>query len=313
MSTMPTTSLKNVGAIFCGDIHLRDTTPICRTDDYVAAMLRKLSWIKEVSENWFGVPLFIAGDVFHHWKPSPWLLSQVMNSFPEHEGCYCIAGQHDLPQHAMNRITEAGLETLARAERVSISPEGLQHEIGGVLSVYGANFGQTPPCKDPFPDFEGRKALMLHEMVYQDKSHLPYPGAPAEGRSKAVLKRYPWADLIVCGDNHEPFTVTLGKRVLVNCGSMMRSSADQKNHKPSIWAYDPGSNEVERVYIPIEKGVVSREHIEKREERDEKMEAFVSRVQQDYEVGLSFRRNLKQHIAANTISSGVKEILKEVV
>jgi len=66
------------------------------------------------------------------------------------------------------------------------------------------------------------------------------------------------------------------------------------------------------VYLPIE-DVISREHLKKNEQRDERMEAFVKRLKDDFEVGLSFERNLEAFFRKNKTRKAVRELIDNVV
>jgi hypothetical protein len=89
--------------------------------------------------------------------------------------------------------------------------------------------------------------------------------------------------------------------------------ADQADMKPCVWLWYADTNEVDAVYLPIERGVVSRDHIEKREDRDTRMEAFVSRLKGDVNMALSFEENLERYIKKNKISEETEKIIWEVV
>ena len=62
----------------------------------------------------------------------------------------------------------------------------------------------------------------------------------------------------------------------MNPGSIYRMEASQENHKPRVYLWYAETNTVEPVYIPIESGVISREHLETKEERDIRINAFIS-------------------------------------
>ena len=83
---------KTPSAILCGDFHLREDTPVCRTDDFWAAQWDKVLEIKELQEK-YKCPVIHSGDLFNHWKPSPYLLSTTMWGMPEH--FHTIYGNHD--------------------------------------------------------------------------------------------------------------------------------------------------------------------------------------------------------------------------
>ena len=60
--------------ILCADIHLMESTPICRLDDFVEqTQWRKLQWLKDLAIK-HNCPVLCSGDLFDYWKPSPALL-----------------------------------------------------------------------------------------------------------------------------------------------------------------------------------------------------------------------------------------------
>jgi hypothetical protein len=117
--------------------------------------------------------------------------------------------------------------------------------------------------------------------------------------------------LIVVGDNHQTFVVEEGGRLLVSPGSLMRRTADQVNHKPCVFLWDAKTNEVEPVYLPIKKGVISREHIDRVKQRETRIEAFVSHLEKGFEIGLNFKHNLKRLIQENNIHPNTQKVVWE--
>ena len=81
-------------AIFCSDMHLREDVPTCFTGDWNKEQWEAVMFISNLQTQ-YQCPVFNAGDLFHHWKPSPNLLTLAMQYLPKQ--FYSIAGQHDLP------------------------------------------------------------------------------------------------------------------------------------------------------------------------------------------------------------------------
>jgi predicted phosphodiesterase/5-methylcytosine-specific restriction endonuclease McrA len=278
--------------ILMADIHLREDIPICRMDNIIDVEIKKLQFVKDLQKEQ-QCPVVVAGDLFHHWKPSPYLLTIAMKHLPEN--LWVIAGNHDLPQHSMNLLDKSGLYTLVHA--------------GKVRFLRGTHWGQIP--EEPSLIFktnngEVRKILVWHTMTYTDKE--PYPNCPDPPAIK-LLKKYPEYDLIVTGDNHETFVEEYQGRLLVNPGSLMRMTAAQINHRPCVFLWYANTNTVEPVYLPIENDVVSREHIAKTEQRNERIDAFISRLDGDWKVATSFEENLKRFEKANQIRQSVMDIV----
>jgi DNA repair exonuclease len=283
---------KKPNAIFCSDLHLREDTPVCRTDDFVQAQFDKLDYISALQRR-YDCPVLCAGDLFDKWKPSPWLLSMAMIHLPD---CfYTILGQHDLPQHSLELIHKCGAFTLQKANRIHILPF--------------CHWGQIP---EGWKNFEGSvnmggpKILVWHKMNYQGKK--PWPGCtdpPALG----LLRKYPQYDIIVTGDNHKTFVEEYQGRYLINPGSMMRMDADQVDHKPCVFLWYAEDNTIKQVFLPIQQNVISREHLEVKKERDARIDAFVSQLDGEWEGTISFEENLERFFQKNRTRHDTKTII----
>jgi DNA repair exonuclease SbcCD nuclease subunit len=277
----------NPDAIFVSDLHLRETTPIARTDDYMKSQWRKMDFIKDLQKR-YSIPVLCGGDIFDHWKPSPFLLSETIKHLPNQ--FFTVLGNHDLPQHALSLIDRCGVNVLKEAGKITI--------------LNRCHFGQE--STEPSFVIKGRNILVWHKMVWQGKK--PYPTCIDEPAS-SILKRYPAYSTILCGDNHKTFVEQYEGRLLVNPGSLMRMDADQVDHKPCIFLWYASDNTVQQVFLPIEEGVVSRIHLEQKEERDERISAFVEKLQGEYETSLSFEDNLSEFMKVNNVDKTVREII----
>jgi DNA repair exonuclease SbcCD nuclease subunit len=288
---------KKPSAILCSDIHLREDIPVCRTDDYWSAQWRKMDFISGLQKKW-NIPVLCGGDVFHHWKISPYLITETMKHLPAK--FYSCMGQHDLPQHLISLAYKSGFATLVESENIKLFPEWN-------FNVQICHYGQEPIKMDG----RTKNILIWHKLAF--KGAPPYPGAPHSGQSSDILRKHPDVDLFLMGDNHQTFTSTYGNQLLVNPGSMMRMTADQIDHKPCVFLWYAQDNTVEQVFLPIEQGVVSREHIDKVEQRDGRIEAFISRLDKEYEVGMSFEQNLEVFLAENNVRDSVKQIIYQAI
>ena len=308
--------VEKADAILCADLHIRPDTPICRTDDFFAAMEKKIDFILALSEQ-HDCQVLVAGDFGH--KPlnsgwPTWLLEWAINKF---KGYHVIAilGQHDLPNHRLDLWKASGAGVL---------------EAAGAIKVIGINdFTHTLSNSSaielvPFPYGKEIRAIyqkenpgwpiiaMAHMMVIENKPLWPGQQAP---KGHQLLKKFPEYNLILTGDNHNPFVAEYEGRILVNPGSMMRTTADQINHRPRVYLWWAKENKVEAVYLPIEPGknVISREHIEVAKARSNRMDAFVERVKTDVEIKLSYTENMKRYFERYRTQKRVKEKTWEAV
>jgi DNA repair exonuclease SbcCD nuclease subunit len=298
-------------AILIADLHLTESTPISRVDDYLAAQLRKLEFLQDLSNQNDGCPILCAGDLFDKWKSSPWLIAWVFEHFPN--PMKSIPGNHELPMHSLENYDKSALHLLEMVcEEDSfdvLKNEGIS--LGdGLLYVYGIPFGHLDdfdPVKE-IPDASGlRRILLLHELTWKEKK----PTWAANSYSaKELLDRFgDFFDLIVTGDNHESFVVKGKSALLVNPGSMMRMTADQADFQPRCFLYYADANEITPVEFPIEEGVHSREHLDRVKERDERIEAYIERMKSNWKGGLSFEENLREFFSANKTPKKVRDLI----
>jgi len=284
--------MTKVDAILTADWHLREDVPVCRTDDYWVAQEKKVDFIFDLAAE-HGCPVWIAGDMFNRAKPP----LKLVNFFVRKLGdsgvdIVIVPGQHDLPQHNMSLINHSALGTLHEARIINTTG----HEI---ISMFAWGEELRP---------NEAKVALAHTLCY--KGRPPWPGAPASGNASAIMEKLQGYDLVVTGDNHKPFTYRHHDgRLLVNPGSIMRMTIAQEKHRPRVYLWNAEENEVEAVFLPIEKDVITKEHIESKEQRDERMEAFIERIDTEYTKGLSFEDNLEQYFATNNTRKGVEEMV----
>ena len=288
---------RNVDAILCSDMHLREDTPTCWTGDFQMEQWTAVQCLKNLQAK-YKCPVLHAGDLFHHWKPSPWLLSMAMRHLPA--DFYSIYGQHDLPQHNLDLSPKCGMNTLEMSGHVKI--------------VSACHYGQTPeqlmiPYTHHGKCIISVPFLMWHHLTYQKK---PFPGA-ANGMAGGILRKYPKYDLILTGDNHQAFVEELDGRILVNPGSLTRQNADQIDFQPRVYLYYANTNTVEPVYMPLMENVITREHIEVKTQRNERIDSFISQLDGDWTIGLSFEENLETFKSKNNVDKEVMQLIYNAI
>ena len=290
---MKRTKHRRPTAILSADWHLRMDQPVCRIDDFPEAQWKKVVFISDLQKK-YDCPVWHPGDLFNHWKPSPQLISQALIHLPDQ--FITIYGNHDLPQHSLQQADKCGIYTLLSAGRVRVAPEC---------------HWQETPVKGSFKyRHNTHKILLWHVMVYQGRK--PWPDCTAPSAAK-LLKKYPEYDLIVTGHNHKPFVEEYEGRLLVNPGSITRMDADQEEHRPRVYLWYAEDNTVDPVYLPIEADVVSRDHIDLKKERTDRIDAFISKLDGDWEAGVSFEENLERFSKKNKTKKPIMEIVNKAI
>lgn len=274
--------------ILCSDFHLREDTPTCFTSDFQKEQWDAVDFISDIQEK-HNCPVVHAGDLFHVWKSSPWLLRETMRHIPKMFGT--IYGQHDLPSHNLQLVDKCGINVLEEAGKLTV--------------LEGCHWGQTPETYKS-PDFiKDKRVLIWHHLTYLTK---PFPGAEG-GMAEGLLRKYPQFSLIVTGDCHQSFTTEYQGRRLVNPGNLTRQTADQADFQPRVALWYSEDNSIEWVNLPIQEGVISREHLEIKEQRNARIDAFVSSLNGEYKTEMSFEDNLRNFLEVNPVRDSVKQII----
>ena len=296
-------------AILSADLHIRSTIPRCRTDDFLGAQERKVQFVCELARE-KGCPILVAGDVGDSSQWPNWLLEWFI-SLTKGVEIIVIPGQHDLPNHRLDRIRKSALGVLGSSETVNLLSKGCYSFSLPKEKILIASFPYSTPlghCRkgqsQGFP-----LIAMTHQMVIDRPL---WPGQVAQ-KGQSLLMRFSEYKLILSGDNHQPFVSKYKDRILVNPGSFMRTKAGQIDHKPRVYFWWAKSNRLRPVFLPIEDDVVSREHVDQKEALDERLLAYVKEAKTGYAVGLDFQTNLVNHIRANPLSDAVRNRLWEFV
>lgn len=286
----PVQSKKRPNLILSADWHLRKDSPVCWMSDFQKEQWDTLDFIADLQKE-CDCPIIVAGDLFEKWFNSNDFLTIVMQHIPNN--LYVIYGQHDLPQHSIDLSYKSSIDTLREAGKLKI--------------LKGCHFGQEPKEASLFfpnrnPDIN---VLVWHHMTYIKP---PFPGASG-GQADTILRKYPQFDLIVTGDNHQQFSTSVDGRLLVNPGSLTRQTADQIDFQPRVALWYAEDNTIEWVNIPIQQNAITREHLEVKEQRNERIDAFISKLDGDWVAGMSFEENLKAFFEKNNTRDSVKQII----
>lgn len=282
--------------IITADMHIRDTVPQCRTDDFLAAQWHKVEQIDQLVHKNNAIWLD-CGDLFHKAVPPLRLVTEFIHHVDvQIRGV--VAGNHDLPAHNMGRIHESGIGLLLAAGKIKylLDNETLEIDVDGMkCHVYGASYEQAIP-KPQFYANNLTNILIYHGMVYRSKQDIiaDAPGYTA----KQLVKAAPDYDYIICGHNHQQFHMKVGDTMVVNVGCLTRQSAELTNfyHPRVLWLSrsEIKNKEVDFVTLRHATGVVTRDHIDRIQQKEEELSSFVQQLQNKYDFTLSFEQNVEK-------------------
>jgi DNA repair exonuclease SbcCD nuclease subunit len=168
----------------------------------------------------------------------------------------------------------------------------------------GVHWGQTPP------DDSNSNILLWHTMTW-DEEH-PYPGS-TDSPAWKLFEKYMQFKLMIIGHNHKRFVIEEDGRLLVNPGGIVRQKADETDDEPRVYLYYENENKVAPVYLPYEKNAISRQHIEQKQERDERITAFVERLDTEWDNELSFEQNLEKFKNENNTPQPIMDLIYKAI
>jgi DNA repair exonuclease SbcCD nuclease subunit len=290
--------------LICGDTHLIDKAPENRIDDYAEAGMEKFQFTLHTAKELGCTLISQPGDLFDSPNPSYSLFSKVVKMIKRIHPIWfaTVYGQHDLRYRNRENTALKALEVACSGNFLLECNDRFQDP------VYISSAGWGEPIPEPIV---GKfNILITHRMIVDEKI---WEGQTDFDYANVFLMKHKF-DLIVSGDNHKYFIAEHGKRLLVNCGSMMRSSINQIDHIPTLVFFDTENPEAwYNIDIPIKpvKEVFNMETVIKTQERDEKLDAFVSGLSEHKEMGLSFGDNLSAYMKENKIDKAVKSIIEE--
>ena len=276
--------------IATSDWHLTEATPVCRKDDYVKAQWKKVDFIKELQKE-LGCRVIHHGDLFDYWKPSPALLSETIEHLPAQ--FHTIYGNHCLPQHSYPLRIKSGVYTLEKAGALTTQEDG--------------SWGTGDEIGFLYKESQLAKKMIGIQHIFVYKGKMPWPDCPYESAMR-YMARNNAMDLYLVGDNHTTFTIVREGKILINPGSLMRMTGAQTEHKPCVFIYYD-NHTIEKVFLPIEEGVVSREHLEQLNQKSARIEAFISRIKDDAMTEISFEDNLDIFFKRNKVKEEVKQLI----
>jgi hypothetical protein len=286
--------------ISIADLHLSDSRPSCRTDNYIETEFNKLDFLCRCAKEDDGI-LTVSGDFFDVPKPSLSLVRKTIKKLNEYKiKIYATCGQHDLPNHSIKDVKHSGLGVLAASGVIELildpeEPIKLKDDI----FLYGCPFGLKPIQ----PNMDNFNVLLWHEMII---NRTLWSGQKALS-SNVALRKFKY-DIIISGDNHSYFIEEYKSRILINPGSVVRKTIKQIKHRPiAFWT---NFSDYETISIPIEKDVFDLSLLDK-EGSKEFDDSFVTLLDSKAEIELSFKENLNNYLVANNIKDKTIDKVRE--
>ena len=290
-------------ALITADMHLRDTTPKCRTDNYFLAQENKLKFLLGKQRE-LNIPILDAGDLLNGYRCSPFLEAYLIDNLPKH--IITIPGNHDLPYNNLNCYDKSSLNVLEKASSLLVLKNETLNADKFYLCGKAFSFNEDFNYELPDPAKNKLKIAMMHTFV-SAKGEIPNTHS-----AESLCKKFKDFDIIITGHNHQSFVYESDYNKLINPGSMMRMFADQIDFKPRLFIlFDDGSIDFE--YFPIQEDVIDRKHLEIKEERDKRLESFLKNMNKSYKKKFDFKSNISSFVKENKTEQTVVNKIMEAL
>jgi len=256
--------------LLTGDWHLTDKAPEKRVDNYTEIQYNKIKYILDIAKKEKVAYVLQPGDFFESHKASNYLIQQYIDLFKSYNiqilGCF---GQHCLRYHSANVFDTPSAILQSAGVLTLIHEKFLKNDFPKILNdnvhIYGASWNEPTP---KIQDESKFNVLLVHRMIIKNKKLWK---AQEQYQTALSLLKEDNFNLVVSGDNHSSFVVAGDSQVLFNCGSLMRSTVAQTQHKPVVYIFNTETLKYSTHLIPIEENVFNLDELTVEKEKNEEL------------------------------------------
>ena len=292
--------------ILTADLHFQYTIPICRKDNFLQTQINKMEWLETIRKKYDGI-ILCAGDITHRAREDKQneFLNMLISHMPK---IYGVAGNHDLLSHQWDNIYKSAIGVLINTNKYNIIENNNPLSFNNTDDIiYGFNWGTE--LSNPLNKGKNSTIALWHKMILAPNDNLTNY---VDGiNSNSLLDKFPEYDLILTGDNHKTFIIEKDNRFLINPGSFLRLTSSQKDFKPSIFIYNSINKTIEQIFIPIEKNIISDEHINKKESID--FDAYIEQLQNKESLNIDFKENIYYYLKNNKTPTKIETKLLQFI
>ena len=198
-----------------GDLHLNDTAPRSRTDNYIASIFDKLYYLIENSDI-----LILLGDIFDAKTISNQAIARFVPRLREYvangKKVFYILGNHDLYNYNINTYARSSLSVFEMLD-VMVLVRSLKI---GPVHFDVIPFDRKFPGIIPTDYFQ---SVLLGHYYYNDSRD------PAYSMFDKDIENCGYKYIFLGHDHEEYASVTVGETVVVRSGSIARNTAHKTN------------------------------------------------------------------------------------
>lgn len=275
--------------ILSADWHCVQTRPVARLDpSWLDTQRQAIRFLVSQAVK-HSCPLVAVGDLFDHPKVGTEVVNMMIEELnairDQGQEFYLIAGNHCCLDHLAANIPKCSVGTL-----LSIFPK-----IPSIPGVQSANhFGEDVD--------DGSLVLFTHQLIFKDEASRP---PMARGLTASdLLAKYPGAQWIFTGDHHDSFHVEESGRHVVNPGCMIPHTAGDIGHngKCALIDLDATGSEVTWIEIPDDPAMLTRDHLDTKAAKVDRLAGFMERVKEAGGHTLTFKDKLEARMGLTDIT-----------
>jgi len=303
--------------LIIGDTHLTNRTPKNRTDDCPETQKGKMVFIFDLAKKEKVSAILQPGDLVDHYLhryntpdiiKREWIIYFKENDIP----IFTVPGQHDMRYHSSD-IKNTPMGVLEGSGVINVMTS-IPLRCFSDIYIYGAGWNAEIP-KLIERDRPVLHILITHRMIIKDKKI--WEKQTEFDKADSLLSKHKF-DLIVSGDNHQSFIQKDGEKILVNCGSLMRSKIDQVKHQPCAYIYNTKDKTITKHLIPIKpfEDVMNIEAAVETKEKNKKLDLLIEGLSSDEHIeGLDFKKAVISDIKENKdiLTKGTVKIINEEI
>lgn len=285
--------------ILTADWHLRNTKPRCRLDDdWDKTQIKMLMQIEFIAKK-RNCDVYVVGDIFHSNSDTSFKNIQMVQSFAKNLAdndlrMYLLAGNHDLPYHSSENIDKSAIGILLQSENISLIPV--------TDKVSATNFDI---------ESQNKEIIFKHVLCFPDDKSIP-PNVNAI-TAKELLGQYDKAKWIFTGDYHHNFHFKANGCHVVNSGCLIRQVSDMKDYVCGVYYVDTDNEIVEFIQLKDDVSMVDDTYILKQNEKEERIEEFITKLTDTQSVSLDFLDNVEKALLENDLDESLKACIKEFI
>ena len=130
---------------------------------------------------------------------------------------------------------------------------------------------------------------------------------------ESLLDKFPNAKWIFTGDYHRNFHYEKKGRHVINSGCLLRQASDFKDYQCGVYFVDTDKNIVEFIFIIDNEELIDDSYITKENEREQRIDNFVNKLQKTQSISFDFIDNVKKSMKENEFTKDLENMVNELM